>query len=224
MTGFVREDLDLLTEEELTALEREVARLTAAWEVQNMRGCAAVFWDDQRIGEPRRELKALKHPSVDAAAELAFRNKPVVDSLEGNMLIHPLTTPVIVVDAEARRARSTFWSLGVEGLSKFRETPAAILSVGMVPGANVVEDGQWRMLWGAWQRTTKNDWHAGWVDSMIPSNTRPPLTPEEDRARLGRFAYQKDEVRRPVPEPPGDDTWEVFPDEADPGWQFVNLP
>ena len=59
---------------------------------------------------------------------------------------------------------------------------------------------------------------------MIPSNTRPPLTPEEDRARLGRFAYQKDEVRRPVPEPPRDDTWEVFPDEADPSWQFVNLP
>ena len=224
MWEFEREDLDLLTEEELTALERETARLTAAWEVQNLRGCAAVFWDDQRIGEPRRELKALKHPSVDSAAELAFRAKPVVDSLEGNMLIHPLTTPVIVVDAEARRARSTFWSLGVEGLSKFRETPAAILSVGMVPGANVVEDGQWRMLWGAWQRTTKNDWHAGWVDSMIPSNTRPPLTPEQDRALLGRFAYQKDEVRRPVPEPPRDDTWEVFPDEADPSWQFVNLP
>ena len=223
MLPIARSDLDLLTEEELCLLERQTARLTAAWEVQNLRGCAAVFWDDQRIGEPRRELMALKHPSVDAEKELAFRRKPVVDSLEGNSLVHPLTTPVIVVDEDAKRARSTFWSLGVEGLSKYRETPAAIISVGMVPGANVVEDGQWRMLWGAWQRTTKNEYHAGWVESMIPSNTRPPLSPEEDRARLGRFAYRKDEVRRPVPEPPGDDTWIRFPDEADPAWQFVDL-
>lgn len=63
--------------------------------------------------------------------------------------------------------------------------------MGIVPGANVVEDGRWRMLWGAWQRTTKNEYHAGWVDSMIPSNTRPPLSPEENRARLGRFAYKR---------------------------------
>ena len=223
MLDITRSDLDLLSEDELAALEQETARLTACWEVQNLRGCAAVFWDDQRIGEMRRELSALKHPSVDAEKELAFRRKAVVDSLEGNSLVHPLTTPVIVADESATRARSTFWSLGVEGLSRFREIPTAIISVGMVPGANVVEDGQWRMLWGAWQRTTKNEYHAGWVDSMIPSNTRPPLSPEEDRARLGRFAYQKDEVRRPVPEPPRDDTWTLFPDEADQAWLYLNL-
>ena len=223
MLDITRSDLDLLSEDELAALEQETARLTACWDVQNLRGCAAVFWDDQRIGEMRRELSALKHPSVDAEKELAFRRKAVVDSLEGNSLVHPLTTPVIVADESATRVRSTFWSLGVEGLSKFRETPTAIISVGMVPGANVVEDGQWRMLWGAWQRTTKNEYHAGWVDSMIPSNTRPPLSPEEDRARLGRFAYQKDEVRRPVPEPPRDDTWTQFPDEADQAWLYLNL-
>ena len=223
MLEFTREDLDLLTEAELAALERQTERLLAAWQVQNLRGCAAVFWDDQRIGEPRRELMALKHPSVNAAAELAFRARPVVDSLEGNSLVHPLASPVIVVDAEAKRARSTFWSLGVEGLSKYRETPMAILSAGMVPGANVVEDGQWRILWGAWQRTTKNEYHAGWVDSMEPSNTRPPLTPEQDRARLGRFAYRKDEVRKPVPAPPREDTWAEFPEEADHSFLYKDL-
>ena len=224
MLNITRNDLDLLTDEELSELERQTARLMAAWEVQNLRGCAAVFWDDQRIGEPRRELKALKHPSVDAAAELAFRNKPVVDSLEGNSLVHPLASPVIVTDFEGRRTRSTFWSLGVEGLSKYRETPMAIFSAGMVPGANIIEDGQWRILWGAWQRTTKNEYHAGWVQSMIPTNARPPLTPEKDKALLGRFAYQKDEIRKPVPEPPHDDTWDQFPDEADQSYLYINLP
>ena len=223
MLDITREDLDLLTEAELTALEQQSERLLAAWQVQNLRGCAAVFWDDQRIGEPRRELMALKHPSVNAEAELAFRRKVLVDSLEGNSLVHPLASPVIVVDAEAKRARSTFWSLGVEGVSKFRETPMAIISAGMVPGANVVEDGQWRILWGAWQRTTKNEYHAGWVDSMEPTNSRPPLTPEQDRARLGRFAYQKNKVRKPVPAPPAENSWTQFPEESDQSWLYVDL-
>lgn len=223
MLDLTREDIDLLTEAELTALEQQSERLLAAWQVQNLRGCAAVFWDDQRIGEPRRELMALKHPSVNAEAELAFRRKVLVDSLEGNSLVHPLASPVIVVDAEAKRARSTFWSLGVEGVSKFRETPMAIISAGMVPGANVMEDGQWRILWGAWQRTTKNEYHAGWVDSMEPTNSRPPLTPEQDRARLGRFAYQKDEIRKPVPTPPAEDSWTQFPEESDQSWLYVDL-
>ena len=223
MLDLIREDLDLLTEAELTALEQQSERLLAAWQVQNLRGCAAVFWDDQRIGEPRRELMALKHPSVNAEAELAFRRKVLVDSLEGNSLVHPLASPVIVVDAEAKRARSTFWSLGVEGVSKFRETPMAIISAGMVPGANVVEDGQWRILWGAWQRTTKNEYHAGWVDSMEPTNSRPPLTPEQDRARLGRFAYQKNEVRKPVPKPPTEDSWTQFPEESDQSFLYADL-
>mgnify|MGYP000646421867 FL=1 len=58
---------------------------------------------------------------------------------------------------------------------------------------------------------------------MEPTNTRPPLTPEQDRAMLGKYAYQKDEVRKPAPEPPHDDTWEVWPDETDQSWQFINL-
>ena len=95
------------------------------------------------------------------------------------------------------------------------DMPAVIL--------NVVEDGEWKRLWGAWLRLTKNEYHAGWVESMEPTNTRPPLTPEQDRAMLGKYAYQKDEVRKPAPEPPRDDTWEVWPDETDQSWQFINL-
>ena len=90
------EDFDLLTDEEFERLELEVGRLTSCWMVSNMRGGSAIYWDDQRIGEKRHEYMALKHPSVNVEAEMAFRNKAVVDYLEGNSLIHPLTTPVIV--------------------------------------------------------------------------------------------------------------------------------
>ena len=216
-------DLDLLTEEEFDQLEAEVNRLISVWKIQNLRGNAVIFHDDQHIGEKRRELNSVKHPSVDVEALYAFRNKPVVDNLSGNMLAHPITTPVIEVNKENNKARGVWWSIGIEGLSKFQEIPVPIVSIGMVPGAHIVEDNEWRILWGAWQRTTKNDYHAGWINNMIPTNTRPPLTPEQDRAMLGKYAYQKDEVRKPVPEPPHKDTWEQFPDETDQSWLTVNL-
>lgn len=217
------DDLNALNDEEFEALEHQVEKLISVWEIQNLRGNAAIFHDDQHIGEKRRELNAVSHPGVDAKALEAFRNKPVVDSLEGNMLIHPLTTSVIEVDETNTKARAVFWSMGIEGLSRFREKPTAILSLGMVPGAHVKKDGQWKILWGAWLRTTKNEYHTGFVHSMIPTNTRPALTPEQDRAMLGRFAYQKDEIRPAVPEPPAPDTWNKFPDEMNPDWQYVNL-
>jgi hypothetical protein len=216
------DDLDALDDAELDALEARLDRMLAAWGVANLRGQAAIFHDDQHIGEPRRELNAVDHPAVDAEALRAFRAKPVVDSLEGNTLVHPLATPIIEVDEGATRARAVWWSMGVEGLSKFREHPMALISLGMVPGTHILVEGEWRILAGAWQRTTKNEYHAGWVHSMEPTNARPPLTPEQDRNFLGRFAYRADEVRRPVPEPPRPDTWVTHPDETDDAWLRLN--
>jgi len=218
-----RKDLDCLTEEEFNQLEVRVEKMLSVWEIQNLRGQAATFHDDQHIGEKSREHKALKHPAFDVEGEMAFRARAVVDSLEGNSLIHPLTTPVMEVNEDCTKARAVWWSLGVEGLSKYREQPMAIISLGMVPGTHVKEDGEWRILSGAWQRTTKCEYHKGWVHSMEPTNTRPPLTPEQDRNFLGKYAYQKDEVRKASPEPPRKDTWEQFPDETDTSWLYMNL-
>ncbi|HIR13831.1 MAG TPA: hypothetical protein IAB31_07905 [Candidatus Choladousia intestinavium] len=218
-----REYIESLSEEEFEELEMRIKKLTAVWEIKNLRGQAAIFHDDQHIGEKRRELKALHHPSFPVKEELEFRKKPVVDNLAGNSLIHPLTTPVIEVDDTCRKARAVWWSLGIEGLSKHQEQPMAIVSVGLVPGVHVVEQGEWKILSGSWQRTTKNEYHAGWVKDMQVTNTRPPLTKEQDRNFLGKYAYQKDEYRQPVPEPPRKDTWEEWPDETDDSWMYMNL-
>lgn len=216
-------DLDILSDEEFISLEQSIDRELSVWEIQNLRGQAAIFHDDQHIGEKRRELMAFDHPSFNVQAELDFRRKPVVDSLEGNMLVHPLSMPVIEVDQSNTKARAVWWSMGIEGLSKYREKPMAIISFGMVPGTYVKEHGEWKILSGAWQRTTKNEYHAGWVENMEPTNTRPPLTREQDRNFLGKHAYQKDTVRRPVPEPPRKNTWDQFPDETDDSWKEINL-
>lgn len=218
-----REEIEYLSEEEFNLLELRVEKLLSVWEIKNLRGQAAIFHDDQHIGERRRELHALKHPSFDVEGEMAFRARVVVDNLEGNSLIHPLTTPVIEVDLECSKARAVWWSLGVEGLSKFREKPMAIFSLGMVPGTHVKGGGEWKILSGAWQRTTKNEYHESWVHSMEPTNTRPPLTPQQDREFLGKYAYQKEAIRQPIPEPPRKDTWVMFEDETDQRWLTVNI-
>ena len=216
--------LDELDDAEFEELERSVNKLLAVWQIKNLRGQSMIYHDDQHIGEPRRELNAIQHPTVDAEKLRAFRMRPVVDSLEGNALVHPLTTAIIEVNDDATMARGIWWSIGIEGLSKFREEPMAIWTIGMVPGTHVVEDGEWKVLSGWWQRTTKAEFHQGWVRNMVPTNTRPPLSPEQDRKFLGRYAYQKDEARRAVPEPPRKDTWTAFPDESDETWMYVNLP
>lgn len=64
--------IDALTDEEFAGLEQRVEKLLSVWEICNLRGQAATFHDDQHIGEPRRELKALKHPSFDVEGEMAF--------------------------------------------------------------------------------------------------------------------------------------------------------
>ncbi|MBP3891249.1 MAG: hypothetical protein J6D29_03670 [Solobacterium sp.] len=213
------EDLDVLEEDEFAELERRIETQIAIWEIKNLRGRMAIFHDDQHIGEPRLELKAIHHPSFDVEGEMNFRKTPVVDSLEGNMLIHPITTPIIEVNKDNSKARGLWWSIGIEGLSKFRETPMAIWSVGMIPGVHVKEKDGWKILSGMWQRTTKNEFHAGWVEDMQPTNTRPQISKEEDRARLGKYAYQKNEKRKSISQPPYPDTWEKYPDELDQTWQ-----
>lgn len=223
MMDFTLQELDLLTEEEFEVAEAMLDRQISVIECCNLAGRNSIFWDDQHIGQNRIELHALDHPSVDKEAVLAFRQKAVVDSLEGNMLIHSITTSVIEVNDKDTKARASFWSFGHEGLSKFREKPMAIFSLGIFNNSFVRVNGEWKILNSSWQRTTKNEYHRGWARDMQPSNTRPPLTPEEDRALLGRFAYQPDEVRQPVPEPPRKDTWKIFPDEADKSWVTLGI-
>lgn len=128
-----------------------------------------------------------------------------------------------MVDDDGKRARGVWWSIGVEGLSRYRETPTAIWSLGVVAGTYIVEDDEWRDLNGKWQRTVKAEYHAGWVHSMIATNTRPPLTPEQDRQFLGRYAYRANEVRKASPAPPAVNTWTQYPNESDESWKFESL-
>ena len=220
---FTIDEINLLSDEEFIELEKQIDREMSVWQVCNLRGQAAIFHDDQHMHEDRKELKALDYPGFNVEAEMKFRNTKVIDSLKGNMLIHPLTTPVVEVNEDNTVVRATWWSLGIEGLSIHEEKPTAIISVGVVPGVHVKQDDEWRILKGAWIRTTKNEYHAGWIDSMLVTNTRPPLTVEQDRQLMGKYAYRKDEVRKAVPCPPLKDTYNKYPKEDDDSWLYEHI-
>lgn len=210
------DDLAALSEDELDTLDREVERLLAVWAVKNLYGTKMLWFDDQRLGEKRAALDAEEHPAANGGTPGV--PAAVVDSLEGNSLLHPLDTPVIEVNRDATAARALWSSLGVEGLSKFREQPMAIFSIGFLRHTAVRESNGWRGLNGGWLRLTKNEYHAGWVHDMQPTNTRPPLTPEQDRLFLGKYAYRADERRPAVPQPPSPTTWTDQPDETSDNW------
>ncbi|HHV11016.1 MAG TPA: SnoaL-like domain-containing protein [Clostridiales bacterium] len=207
------------TEGELIELEQQIDKLLAAWEIQNLRGTLYRFHDDQHIGDQRRELYADQHPGLDYETLLKSRMVELVESLEGNTLIHPVMTPVIEIDKECKKARAVFSSFGYEGLSIHREAPMAIWSIGYIPGVHVRQDGEWRVLSGVWQRTVKTQMEKGWVRDMQKSNCKPPLTDEQDRNYLGKYAYHKDTARKYVPVPPDKNTWNKYPDEMDEKWK-----
>ncbi len=56
--GISMEDINGLGEMEFARLEQRVEKLLSVWEIKNLRGQAAIFHDDQHIGEKRRELKS----------------------------------------------------------------------------------------------------------------------------------------------------------------------
>lgn len=214
--------IEELSEDEFLELEGIVAKLTAIWEIKNLFGLWCVYWDDQHIGEKRQQLRATKHASVDVENILAFQATPVVDSLEGNSLWRLANTPIVVVSDDCLKARATWWTFGIESVSKFREKPEALWTIGVMAASLVKEDGEWRVLHPWWHRITKNRYAKSWVHDMVSANARPPLTPEEDRAAFGKCAYFPDRMRPAVPEPPADSTWAVIPDETDDSWIRVN--
>lgn len=212
-----------LPPDQLAEWEQRLDLQLSVWEIRNLRGIFYRYHDDQHIGQKRRELYADEHPGIDMEAIRRARLLPVVDSLEGNTLIHPLLTPVIQVNRENDKARAVFTSFGYEALSIHREPPMAIWSMGYIPGGHLRQHGEWRILYGEWQRTVKADREKGWVSDMQRSNCRPPLTQEEDRKYLGQYAYRKEEPRKPVPAYPVENTWDAYPDEMDTAWIRRNL-
>ncbi|MBQ8307053.1 MAG: hypothetical protein IJX90_12655 [Blautia sp.] len=220
---YLREEIAAIPEEELDSFELELDRLLGAYDCLNMIGIGTWYHDDQHPGELQKNYDAAK-PGEERPAFIRTPDKVVIDSLEGNTLMQPRHTPVIQVSEDGTKARALTIGFGYEALAKFRETPMAIYSVGIVPGEFVKEDGEWRTVSGGWQRVIKADMEKSWIYDMQHTNTRPPLTPEEDANFLGRYAYKKDRARKPLPAPPEPDTFKKYPDLGDDSWKYKYAP
>ena len=219
----LREEIAAIPAEELDAFELELDRLLGAYACLNIIGIGTWYHDDQHPGELQKNYDA-RRPGEERPAFIRVPDKVVIDSLEGNSLMQPRHTNVIQVSPDGTKARALNTGFGYEALSKYRETPMAIYSVGIVPWEFVHEEGEWRRVSGGWQRVIKANQEKGWIYDMQHTNTRPPLSDEEDANFLGKYAYRKDRARKPLPAPPEPDTFERFPELGDDGWKFKYAP
>ena len=170
-------EITVVTENRKRDLIKNIEKLEAYQEIQNEMGRTVAAFNFRQADRVLSHF-ALNQAdvSLEYADEGVFEGKEAVETIvnevvgapqkPGEMLDIQLTTPMIEVAGDLKTAKAVWWSLGVEGLSKFREKPMAIISLGMVPGTHVKEEGEWKILSGAWQRTTKNEYHKGWVHSM----------------------------------------------------------
>ena len=219
----LREEIAAIPDEELDSFEHELDRLLGAYACINIIGIGTWYHDDQHPGELQKNYDAAK-PGEERPALIRTPDKVVIDSLEGNTLMQPRHTNVIEISADGTKARALNTGFGYEALAKFREEPMAIYSVGIVPWEFVFEEGEWRRFSGGWQRVIKTNLEKGWIYDMQHTNTRPPLSPEEDANFLGKYAYKKDRARKPLPAPPEKDTFERWPDLGDETWKFKYIP
>ena len=219
----LREEIAAIPEEELDAFELELDRLLGAYDCINIIGIGTWYHDDQHPGELQKNYDAAK-PGEERPAFIRIPDKVVIDSLEGNSLMQPRHTNIIQVSADGTRARALNTGFGYEALSKYRETPMAIYSVGIVPWEFVKQDGEWRRFSGGWQRVIKANQEKGWVYDMQHTNTRPPLSDEEDANFLGKYAYHRDRARKPLPAPPDPDSFERYPELGDDTWKYKYIP
>ena len=219
----LREEIAAIPEKELEGFELELDRLLGAYECINIIGIGTWYHDDQHPGELQKNYDVSK-PGEERPDFIRIPDKVVIDSLEGNTLMQPRHTNVIQVSEDGTKARALNTGFGYEALSKYRETPMAIYSVGIVPWEFMKEDGEWRRFSGGWQRVIKTNIEKGWVYDMQHTNTRPPLTPEEDANFLGKYAYKKDRARKPLPAPPDPDTFIKYPKLGDDSWKYKYIP
>lgn len=228
--------LDSLSEEEFRNLEVAVDKLLAVWHIKSAIANDDNWHDDQRIAQKRRiggwPRKYLTGPGLaappappPAPPAASGPQLPPIASLEGNALIHGPTTWVFEFNEDATMVRILYWTFGIEGLAQEREKPAAVVSLMRCAATMARVNGTWQGGGGGvFSRTTKNDHPQDWVHHMRPTATRPPMSDEDDRKRIGKYAYRPFEVRDCVPAAPEPDTWQKYPDFMDARWALANLP
>jgi hypothetical protein len=215
------EDRIRALEEANRRLEREVARAKDYIAIQNLASRYQYYHQPKTMAKTF-DLFARETPGVLVAISggveegleriEAFWTKPSTIPIEGVMLEHQLTTPLIEVAEDGQTAKAVWMSPGHETVP------------GLLPGGHwvwgryaidfVKEGGQWK-IWRLWYYPTfRTRYERDWVEG--PEAPAPALA--EHRAKYPPSRpmpyvnlYTRDSVREMVPAPPEPyDTFEAY--------------
>jgi hypothetical protein len=187
----------------IAALEQELARLDAVRAVQNLMGRYTVNFSPKYMHRAL-DFYALDRP--DVSVEIADRGVYVgaealrklfgtqfAMSLNGNLLVHYLATPMIEVAADGGSARGVWRSPGIEAVVPAAGgKPVPLWSFGAYAVDFIRQNSSWKILHLHWFRTIKCSYEKAWVDDLsmaytgrlpdspglLPTTYHNPYTPE----------------------------------------------
>lgn len=214
-------------EERLEALEKELQQARDVLAIQNLMGRYTVNWVPKNLNL-QADFYALDEPdvSVEVGDRGVFRGAEAVKTLfgktfsnpvlEGVLLIHYLTSPMVVVASDGKTARGVWRSPGIEAvLPPAGGKPIPMWSFGAYAVDFIKKGTEWKIWHLHWFRQIKCTFEDGWVDDLSMTSASTPPAPE-----LGRTTYHNpytpDSIQTSIPPCPEPyETWD------DPKWSTV---
>jgi hypothetical protein len=192
-------------------LEREVERLKAVHEIQNLASKYMQIHDPTSLHRSW-ELFALKQPdvSVEIAMWGVFVGAESIKRLyeeghgkaePGTMFEHDLTTPMIEVAEDCQTAKGLWLSPGHETpLQDGKLRPKWMW--GKFGADFIKEDGEWKIWHYHWYDTFMTPFETSWVDNPPPPRQVTPQSAsgiKADKPTTVRSTYYPEDIRSTIP-------------------------
>ena len=211
-------------EERVRRLERELERLRAIQEIQNVVGTYAVMHTPKTFKYVPDAIFAMKQPDVSATIAMwgtylgpeqirTLYTKLHDEPLVGTMFEHHFTTPMLQVAGDGQTAKGVWFSPGHE--TPVRDgKPKPHYCWGKYAADFIKQDGEWKIWHWQFYDTFMIPFGTSWVDVEPPRHNVADLNPRfnkypPDFPTKFRSSYFTDGVREMVPRCPEPyDTWD----------------
>ena len=218
-------------EERIKKLEKQLDRFNDMHEIQMLMGKYATNHNQKNMHKTP-QFYAFSQPDVsveigdrgvfvgEKSIRMLYEQLFQVKNLEGNMLIHFLTNPMIEVAQDGKTAKGLWWSPGIEAVVlKEGEKPQAIWSFCKYPIDFYKENGVWKFWHYRVYRVAKCSYEKGWVEDQSWAFTgKLPNSPETQPITYHN-PYTPTSIQEAIPACPEPyDTWK------DSSWIFANEP
>jgi hypothetical protein len=217
------EPKDLLSlAEKLEAVEKELSRMKSVQAIQNLMGRYTTNHSQKNMHKTV-EFYALDRPDVSVeiadlgiyvgaeAIKTLFQKQYFIPQLEGNLLIHYLSTPMIEVAKDGQTAKGVWRSPGIEAVVPAGGgEPVPLWCYGAYAIDFILVAGEWKVWHMHWFTTVKCKFRDGWVKDLSYVRSKPnPNAPAGLLPTTYHNPYTPDSIQESIPPCPAPyDTWQ----------------